>query len=166
LCAEEDAGKKMEQGGALFGRSDGGWSSGVVDLGHVMGLVLARRESSAPWLLAGALVEEELCLGRHLPRGGRAGEGRLAMELLLGLGAMAEGAWNRQPAGGCRCRKAGRKKGAVGLPAARGRRSRELGGHHGWAVEQRETQGPMAMWREEPSFWFQQGRTWGGGCHG
>jgi hypothetical protein len=54
LCAEEGAWKKMEQGGALFGRLDGGWSSDVVDLGRVMGLVLARRESSAPWLLAGA----------------------------------------------------------------------------------------------------------------
>jgi hypothetical protein len=107
--------KKMEQGGALFGCSDGGWSSAVVDLGRVMGLVLARRESSVPWLLAGALVDEELCPGRHLPRGGREGEGRLAMELLLGLGAMAEGAWNRQPAAGCRCRKAGRKKGARGF---------------------------------------------------
>jgi hypothetical protein len=47
-------GKEGEQGRVLFGRSDGGWSSGVVDLGRVMGLVLARRESSVSWLLAGA----------------------------------------------------------------------------------------------------------------
>lgn len=45
FCGEK---KKGEQGRVLFGRSDGGWSSGVVDLGRVMGLVLARRESSAP----------------------------------------------------------------------------------------------------------------------
>jgi hypothetical protein len=49
----------MEQGGALFGRSNAGWRSGVVDLGRVMGLVLARRESSAPWLLAGAGARQQ-----------------------------------------------------------------------------------------------------------
>jgi hypothetical protein len=48
----------------LFGRSDGGWSSGVVDLGRVMGLVLARRESSAPWLLAGAGARQQQRWGR------------------------------------------------------------------------------------------------------
>jgi hypothetical protein len=37
------------------------------------------------------------------------------MELLLGLGAMAEGAWNRQPTGGCRCRKAGRRRAPWGF---------------------------------------------------
>jgi hypothetical protein len=41
--------------------------------------------------------------------------------------------WRRQQGRG-----AGRNEGVAGLPVVRGRRSRERGGHHGWAVEQRE----------------------------
>jgi hypothetical protein len=64
----------------LHGRRKGalgrGWNSGVVDLGRVMGLVLARRESPAPWLLVGAGEDDSLMqpLAMRRSREGAMGE--------------------------------------------------------------------------------------------
>jgi hypothetical protein len=112
-----------------------GWSSGIVDLGRVMGLVVARRESSAPWLLARAGEDDSLLqplamrrsregaapwqrgrreLGRHgrggaeLPAGGRISpQGKAG-----GHGASARWLllpWSREEEGRLLLRMGGRK---------------------------------------------------------
>jgi hypothetical protein len=122
----------MEEKKRALGR---GWSNGVVDLGRVMGLVLARKESSAPWLLAGAGEDDSLLqplamrrsregvapwqrgrreLGRHgrggveLPAGGRSSpQGKAG-----GHGAPARWLllpWSREEEGRLLLRVGGRK---------------------------------------------------------
>jgi hypothetical protein len=145
----------------LFGGEDGG-GDGAAALRRdaagrrtevqEMGLVLARRESSAPWLLAGAGARQQ-------QRGGWPWSSYWAWapwlrargtgSPLADVAAAKQGEEGRRGASCCAMEK-----------EQRARRPPWLG--HG----EEGNAGPTAMWREEPSCWFQQGRTWGGGCHG